>query len=391
MKRRHNILLGVASIPLLACSAILGIDALPSSTDVADASTAEGSSPGADSSATDGSNNDGAAQDGQTGCHDGDKRCAGSVPQTCASGTWSSGSSCPAVCSAGACINPPSCSALASNCGPGGADSCCKASHVPAGTFSRSYDQTTYTDPKYKASVSDFVLDDYEVTVARFRTFAQAYTKPADGSGKDPNNPGDNGWNKSSFESSLPNAQSDLETSLSTTNCPGSTYTTSAGTNENKPVTCMTWYVAFAFCIWDGGRLPTEAEWNYAAAGGGDSGSGQRVYPWSSPPTDTTVNATYATYNVSVSTAVGSHSSGAARWGQLDLAGNAAEWVLDAYASPYASTSCADCANFTGSARGLRGGSYLSGNSTLLLTSYRNNSPPSIQSNDIGMRCARTN
>ena len=46
------------------------------------------------------------------------------------------------------------------------------------------------------------------------------------------------------------------------------TWTDTAGSNENLPINCLTWYDAMAFCIWDGGYLPTEAEWNYAAAGG---------------------------------------------------------------------------------------------------------------------------
>jgi hypothetical protein len=46
------------------------------------------------------------------------------------------------------------------------------------------------------------------------------------------------------------------------------TWTDAAGANENKPMNCVTWHEAMAFCIWDGGYLPTELEWNYAASGG---------------------------------------------------------------------------------------------------------------------------
>ena len=65
------------------------------------------------------------------------------------------------------------------------------------------------------------------------------------------------------------------------------------GANESLPINCITWYEAFAFCAWDGGFLPTEAEWNYAAAGGSE----QRAYPWSNPPTSTTIDCSHANYD----------------------------------------------------------------------------------------------
>src|SRR5262245_36043191 len=67
------------------------------------------------------------------------------------------------------------------------------------------------------------------------------------------------------------------------------TWTSSEGPNENKPINCLNWYAAYAFCIWDGGFLPTEAEWELAASGGEE-----RVFPWSDPPGSTTVSASDA-------------------------------------------------------------------------------------------------
>ncbi len=66
--------------------------------------------------------------------------------------------------------------------------------------------------------------------------------------------------------------------------CPGpSTWTPSTGAQESLPMNCINWFEAYAFCIWDGGFLPSEAEWLYADVGG----SGEREYPWGSEPPGT--------------------------------------------------------------------------------------------------------
>ena len=60
-----------------------------------------------------------------------------------------------------------------------------------------------------------------------------------------------------------------------------------------RGVEAESWYDAYAFCIWDGGFLPSEAELEYAAAGG----SQQREYPWGS--TDPGTDSQHAIYGCS--------------------------------------------------------------------------------------------
>lgn len=219
---------------------------------------------------------------------------------------------------------------------------------VPGGMFLRSYDGLTYTNTSYPATVSGFTLDKYEVTVARFRVFVAA--------------------------TSLPTAPLACATSAMFP----ATWTATAGANEMKPINCITWTEADAFCRWDGGRLPTEAEWNYAASGGSE----QREYPWGS-----TLDETHASYN-SI-TAVGSKPAGDGRWGQSDLAGNVSEWVLDWYADPYTNP-CVDCTNTTPSAtRSRRGGGVTAGPTSPLLAAARQSAAPSFRGVSIGVRCAR--
>jgi len=310
------------------------------------------------------------------------------------------------------------------NCGAGGngSESCCASLEVTGGTFYRSYDGVTYTNKGNPATVSTVRLDKYEITVGRFRRFVAAVIggwRPPAGSGKHTHLNGgrglnatgggyETGWDAANWDGLLLTTASAWTTNLAMAH---GTWTPSAGSNENKPISNETWYDAYAFCIWDGGFLPSEAEWNYAAAGGGGP-TGQRVYPWSSPPTSATIDCSYANYapqqpgtaTTSCTTPscvggcpadapnnVGSESpKGDGAYGQTDLAGNIEEWTLD-HAGAYV-TPCIDCANLTAaSPREWRGGGW-SPDSTRdgnLVISYRFNFASSSRFNDMGARCAR--
>jgi sulfatase modifying factor 1 len=289
------------------------------------------------------------------------------------------------VCSASnACVARPSCTNLAATCGPNGNADCCASNVVTGGTFNRGNDAT------YPASVSDFRLDTYEVTVGRYRKFVAVYspTLIGKGAGANPNNMSDPGWS--------PEWNGDLELYGVAPNCPGGTWADAPGSAgaESLPINCVDWFQAEAFCTWDGGRLPTEAEWNYAAAGG----TQQLVYPWGSAAP----NCSYANFYdsapcVGVPSAstngdlnrVGSESpKGDGPYHQADLEGNVAEWVQDWYASPYLKP-CADCANLTSSVDRVIRGAGVGESASNLLSYYRGSDDPTDTYYGIGVRCAR--
>ena len=299
-----------------------------------------------------------------------------------------------------------SCMGLAATCGPVANESCCQGAMIPGtdpgSMFYRSYDVATdkFDDMGYSATVSTFVLDKYEVTVGRFRAFVNAglgtqENPPVAGAGAHPKLVG-SGWD-SSWNASLATNTAALISEVKC-NSMHQTWADTPGINENKPMNCVTWYDAMAFCIWDGGYLPTELEWNYVASGGSE----QRAYPWSNPGSSTSLTCTYANYKPTTycvndptgsTNRVGSESpQGDSRWGHSDLAGNVWEWTLDWHVPAYP-LPCNDCANLTTSSdRVLRGGSFVDSVSAIpqLRTAHRNPNPPWIRYSSVGLRCART-
>lgn len=265
------------------------------------------------------------------------------------------------------------------------------------------------------ATVSGLRLDKYDVTVGRFRQFVAALPPPdggagwlpAAGSGKHahlnagqglaysgvPGTSYEQGWDAALWDANVNPTNAALTTACSTGQ---PTWTASAGAQENLPITCVNWYEAYAFCIWDGGFLPSDAEWEYTAAGG----SAQREYPWgSTEPGTASQFAIYGCYyptgvtgsctGIANVAPVGTAALGAGLWGQLDLAGDVYQWNLDESNAPM--NPCVDCASvpLNATTRVTRGGDYNSAATTLAVP-VATGLYAQVHYGSYGFRCART-
>lgn len=150
------------------------------------------------------------------------------------------------------------------------------------------------------------------------------------------------------------------------------------------PVLGATWRDASTYCAWIGARLPTEAEWEYAARGGM---AGQR-YPWG--PTFDAGRARCGEDGAGTPGPVAGSGRAQNEFGLFHVSGNAAEWVADYY-SPTAYQS-SETKNPTGPGSGqervLRGGSYRDPK-YLCRSSARAPKLPTESDNTVGFRCAR--
>lgn len=169
------------------------------------------------------------------------------------------------------------------------------------------------------------------------------------------------------------------------------------------PINCVAWPMADNYCKKRGGRLPTEAEWEFAARG-----SGQRKYPWGDDaPSAKYLNACgkecalwgdkhaekhemmYDADDGFPATApVGSFPAGASAHGVMDLAGNVWEWTADFHA-PYAEAKQQDPKGpAAGEKRVVRGGDYFGFQADWARPAYRWKTDPETYNHAIGFRCA---
>jgi formylglycine-generating enzyme required for sulfatase activity len=180
---------------------------------------------------------------------------------------------------------------------------------------------------------------------------------------------------------------------------------------QDHPINCVDWSMADHFCRGEkgrlpegGARLPTEAEWEFAARG-----SSQRVFPWGDePPGPARLNACgseCAKWLADVGIAgaqtmyesddgfagtspVGHFEAGVSAAGIFDLAGNVWEWTADFY-GPYSAAAVTDPKGpDSGDTRVVRGGAFNGAEPGWAKPAWRWRTAPTSKSHGIGFRCA---
>lgn len=230
--------------------------------------------------------------------------------------------------------------------------------------FPASYLQSE--SPPHVVTLSSFYMDKYEVTHEDFRKFLIQQPQ----------------WNKLQIPPELHNG-SYLAHWINDEFPMGM---------EKYPVYNINWYAAVAYCQWIGGRLPTEAEWEFVA---GNRGQDQ-IYPWGNSQPDST-RANYLN-KIGKATRVGSYPPN--DLGFYDLAGNVWEYVVDEWSGDYYAESPVNNPvngpkiyqetklKTVKSRRVIRGGSW-GGADINLRVHFRDSHPATGAGDHVGCRCGR--
>ena len=258
---------------------------------------------------------------------------------------------------------------------------------IRAGRFQMGSDFTGAADqrPAHEVQVSEFWLDRHSVTNQQFATFVAAtgYLTTAEQVGQ-----GHVFDREQKRWVVVKGAQ---------WRRPAGPASSIAG-RDDQPVVQVSWYDAVAYARWADRRLPTEAEWEYAARGG----LFDAEFPWGREETpDGEYRANYWQGHFPIE---GEPLDGFAetspvsafpmnRFGMFDMAGNVWQWCGDCYRKDFYRLGRVTNPQGpeTGEQRVRRGGSWLTpAESGAIGVAARGHATPSLTTNDLGFRCARS-
>ncbi len=254
---------------------------------------------------------------------------------------------------------------------------------IPGGSFYMGSDEgLPFEKPAHQVSLEPYCMDEFEVTVEQF--------KKCSDSGRCKRAGTTNEWEKIAEKESkafdpLCNARDPVG-------------------KATHPINCVTWEMADDYCHEQSKRLPTEAEWEFAARG-----PDGRKYPWGDEdPAAAHLNACgkecmvwgqkngieeKAMYDVDdgfPNTApVGSFPKGASRYGIKDVVGNVWEWVADWYGDYPKDEQKDPKGPETGTERVIRGGAWNASYASWVRPTFRYKDVPTKRSYGIGFRCAK--
>lgn len=248
--------------------------------------------------------------------------------------------------------------------------------YIPRGTFlmgSVEGDFIAAADefPQQKVSLKAFYMDKYEVSAAQYASFLNrlgTYQNACDGQ-----------------DCFLPRSRAGNTSYIQEEEMGGEQiqYIPLTG-YANFPINFVNWFGAKAYCEYVGGRLPTEAEWEYAARG-----SDGRLYPWGNDPPGQGLALFQSTFDDLKP--VDALEAGASPFGIFGMAGSMWEWTADWYAEDQYEIGIQNqlTGPETGFMRVLRGGAWPENNEAdRIRTANRHSMEPTFFNGAVGFRCA---
>jgi sulfatase modifying factor 1 len=219
--------------------------------------------------------------------------------------------------------------------------------------------------PRHGVTLDDFQIDKYPVTNAQFKRFTDANPE----------------WQAGRIPAELDNGNY-----LKHWKTP-----TALTAKADHPVVNVNWFAAVAYCRWAGKRLPSEAEWEYAARGGLSA-----LFPWGNQPVNST-RANYSGSRLGTTSPVGAYPANG--YGLFDMAGNVWQFLADEWEpnppTPQKNPVAGGSLFLDGTAflqvktrRVIRGGSF-DGAPVNLWVGYRDSHPPNGSRDFVGFRCAK--